>query len=225
MVPTPPEWRGRAELTGYWFLDRSADWQPPAQLEAFLRDGTPAVYAGFGSMTMKNPDVALDAIVTAVERVDCRAVISAGWAGLQPQRISNCIDATNDMPHDWLFPRMASIVHHGGAGTSAAALRAGRPSVVIPFFSDQPFWGRWLERIGATAKPLPIKRLSADELAKAIDLTLTSRTLREAAEGLGTRIRQEDGVARAAELVEQAALHRAHTPRRPVSIRPAHVEA
>jgi UDP:flavonoid glycosyltransferase YjiC (YdhE family) len=225
IIPTPADWQGRARLTGYWFLDQPDAWQPPPALSAFLDGGTPPVYIGFGSMTLDDPQPTLDVIVGAVERVGCRAVISAGWAGLKPQSFSPDICAVDDVPHDWLFSRAASIVHHGGAGTTAAALRAGKPSVVVPFFSDQPFWGRWLVRLGAGVTPIPRRQLNAEKLAHAIARTLTEEPCQQAAARLGEQIRSEDGVSRASEMVEAAVQRRPMRPALPLSIRPAHVEA
>ena len=225
VIPSPRDWAGRAELTGYWFLELPKEWQPPKPLARFLDAGPPPVYVGFGSMTLDDPEATLDTIVGAVTRVGCRAVISAGWAGLKPQSLSADICAVDDVPHDWLFSRAASIVHHGGAGTTAAALRAGKPSVVMPFFSDQPFWGRWLVRLGAGVTPIPRRHLDAEKLAYAIERTLREEPCRQAAARIGRQIRAEDGVGRASDMVEDAAARRRMRPPLPLSIRPAHVEA
>jgi sterol 3beta-glucosyltransferase len=205
VFPPPPEWRGRADATGYWFLDSLTDYQPPADLTAFLAAGPPPVYFGFGSMILDDPKKTVAAILTAVKRVGCRAVISAGWAGLAPEHVTPDIYAGDNLPHDWLLPRMASVCHHGGAGTSAAAMRAGKPSIIVPFFADQPFFGWWLHKIGVGTAPIKQSQLTADRLEAAIRQTLTDQALRDNAERLGAKIRAEDGATRAAELIERMA--------------------
>jgi sterol 3beta-glucosyltransferase len=205
VFPPPPEWKGRAEMTGYWYLDSAAEWKPPTDLSAFLESGTPPVYFGFGSMTLAQPHRTVETILKAAEKTGCRAVISSGWAGLAPDHVSSDIYVGDNLPHDWLLPRMASVCHHGGAGTAAAAMRAGKPSIVVPFFADQPFFGWWLEKIGVAPPRMREAQLTIDRLAHAIDRTLNDQTMRANAECLGEKIRAEDGNARAAELIEQMA--------------------
>jgi sterol 3beta-glucosyltransferase len=109
-------------------------------------------------------------------------------------------------PHSWLFPKTAAVVHHGGAGTTAAGLRAGKPSVIIPFFGDQPFWGKRVHDLGAGPKPIPQRKLNADRLAEALVEAVTNRGMMEAAAEMGRRIRRENGVADAVALIEKLAL-------------------
>lgn len=103
-------------------------------------------------------------------------------------------------PHDWLFPRVSAVVHHGGAGTTAAGLRAGRPSIICPFFGDQPFWADRIHALGAGPRPLPQSRLTANGLAEAIALATGDRGISDAAERIGRAIRAENGVQVAVEL-------------------------
>jgi sterol 3beta-glucosyltransferase len=203
VFPPPPEWKGRAEMTGYWYLDSAIDYHPPAELVSFLESGTLPVYFGFGSMTLAHPHETVATILKAVKQVGCRAVISAGWSGLAPDHISSDIYAGDNLPHDWLLPRMASVCHHGGAGTSAAAMRAGKPSIVVPFFADQPFFGWWLEKLGVAPPRMREAQLTVDRLSRALEQTLNDKTMRANAERLGEKIRAEDGNTRAAELIEQ----------------------
>src|SRR5450756_2135091 len=127
LLPRPGDWPENVEVTGYWFLDPPAGWQPPEDLLRFLKAGGPPLYVGFGSMIMKDPQATLDIVLESIRAIGCRAVIGAGWSGMRLQNLPENVFAIEAAPHDWLFPRMAAIVHHGGAGTTGAALRAGVP--------------------------------------------------------------------------------------------------
>jgi sterol 3beta-glucosyltransferase len=202
VIPRPAEWHAGIEVTGYWFLDRTPDWEPPAALMGFLEAGPPPVYVGFGSMTLADPQAMVALVLAAVAQAGCRAVLAAGWGGLTPKAVPPNVFALEEVPHDWLFPRMAVVVHHGGAGTTAAALRAGVPSVVVPFMGDQFFWARILALKGVAPDALPQDRLGASALSRAITLALNDHSMRQRAAALGALIREEDGVARAAERIE-----------------------
>jgi sterol 3beta-glucosyltransferase len=115
-------------------------------------------------------------------------------------------------PHDWLFPRVAAVVHHGGAGTTAAGLRAGRPTIICPFFGDQPFWGRRVQALGVGSKPIPQKNLTVDKLAAAIREVTISESIQQNAAVLGEKVRQEDGIANAVSIIERALLQSERVP-------------
>ncbi|HEU4325317.1 MAG TPA: glycosyltransferase [Roseiflexaceae bacterium] len=202
VLPTPDDWAGRSIATGYWFLDRPADWQPPAALLEFLRGGPPPVYIGFGSMPAEDARANTALTLEALARAGQRGVLATGWGGLAAAELPPSIHLLEQAPHDWLFPQMAAVVHHGGAGTTAAGLRAGMPTVICPFFGDQPFWGRRVAALGAGPQPIPQRRLTAARLAEAIRTAVGDPALREHAAALGATIRAEDGVARAIELIE-----------------------
>jgi len=125
-----------------------------------------------------------------------------GWGGLGKGDLPETILRVDSIPHDWLFPRVAAVVHHGGSGTTATGLRFGRPTVVVPFFADQPFWGERVYRLGAGPKPIPFTRLSVDNLARAIDLAVSDPSIRQNAEGLGARLQGEDGVGKAVSFIQ-----------------------
>jgi len=204
VAPPPPDWGSWIHVTGYWFLDRSTDWAPPPALTAFLDDGPPPVYVGgFGAMTNRNPTELARTIARAVASSGRRAIVLTGWGGLPASELPREILAIDWVPFDWLFPRMAAVVHHGGAGTTAAGLRAGVPTVVVPFFLDQFFWGRRVFELGVGPRPIPRKRLAVDALAAAIRVAATDPGMRGRAEALGARIRAENGVARAVDAFER----------------------
>lgn len=202
VLPDPPEWGGTSVATGYWFLDRMPSWQPPAALEAFLEAGPPPVYVGFGSMPARDAARTTGVVVEALERAGRRGVLATGWGGLAAAELPASIHVLEGAPHDWLFPRVAAVVHHGGAGTTAAGLRAGRPTVICPFFGDQPFWGRRVATLGAGPQPIPQRRLTAARLAAAIAAAVGDPAIAARAAALGEAIRAEDGVATAVGLIE-----------------------
>jgi len=202
VVPRPRDWPPRAQVAGYWFLDTHEGWQPPEELSAFLDAGPPPVYVGFGSMVTRDPQAATELVLEALRRSGQRGVLLTSSGAFIEEGLPGEVLAVRSAPHDWLFPRMAAVVHHGGAGTTSAGLRAGVPSVLVPFFADQPFWGRTVHELGVGPRPVPHKRLTADRLAAAIGRAVSDEAMRERAADLGERIRAEDGVGRALEILK-----------------------
>jgi UDP:flavonoid glycosyltransferase YjiC (YdhE family) len=202
VVPLPADWPATCHVTGYWFLDEEPGWTPPPELERFLDAGPPPVVLGFGSMTGGDADATAALVLDAVARAECRAILLAGWSGLDPAGLPPTILGLEEAPHGWLFPRTAAVVHHGGAGTTAAAFRAGVPQVVVPHMADQPYWGRRVHALGAGPKPLPRHRLTADGLAAAIRAATTYGSIGERATALATAIAGEDGRAEAVRRIQ-----------------------
>jgi sterol 3beta-glucosyltransferase len=198
VTPRPSDWPPCAEVTGYCFLDAVEEWQPPPSLVDFLSSGEPPVYVGFGSMTGMDPEKLATLTHAALRASGQRAVIGMGWGGLAGFQGDDDTLIVDDVPHDWLFPRVAAVVHHGGAGTTAAALRAGKPSVVVPFFADQPYWARRLARLGVATRPVPKRKLTAPRLAAALQDVRATPAFARAADALGAKIRAENGAASAA---------------------------
>lgn len=197
VLPRSADWGPEISVTGYWVLPEP-HWQPPQALLDFLAEGEPPVYIGFGSMAGGDAQRLATAALDALQRSGRRGVLSAGWGGMAlPAGLdARQIHVIDHAPHEWLFPRMALAVHHGGAGTSAAAARAGIPSVVVPFFGDQPFWADRLRRLGVA--PEPLRRRSLDGLALAAAIARASTpAMRKRAAALGESLRAEDGVANA----------------------------
>jgi UDP:flavonoid glycosyltransferase YjiC (YdhE family) len=164
----PGDWPSSSELTGYWFLDEAPGWSPPPAIEAFLSAGPPPVCVGFGSMSTREPQRDARMIVDALARAGQRGVILSGWARLHHDELPTTVLAAESVPHSWLFPRCAAVVHHGGAGTTAAALRAGVPNVAVTFNFDQPFWGERVRSLGCGPAPIRHRTLSADRLLAAL---------------------------------------------------------
>jgi UDP:flavonoid glycosyltransferase YjiC (YdhE family) len=202
VVPRPPSWGSWIHVTGFWFLDDSAGWAPSDELVDFLGAGPPPVFVGFGSTPFPQPRAATETVVQALALAGMRAVLLAGGSGLATGRLTDDVLSIDSVPHGWLFPRVSAAVHHGGAGVTGAALRAGLPSVVVPVFGDQPFWGQRVFDLGAGPRPIPARQLTAEALAAAIRLTGNGEMRRRAA-ALGEQIRKEDGVGCAVGAVHQ----------------------
>lgn len=198
VIPRPADWADWLNVTGYWFLDQAVSYQPPKEMLDFIEDGQPPVCIGFGSMTTGNPQLLTEVVIEALAASQQRGILLSGWAGIGNVKSDN-IFLIDSVPHDWLFPRMAAVVHHGGASTTAASLRAGVPTVTVPFFADQPAWGQRLTDLGVSPPPIPYKELSAQALAAAIGVAVNDETMRKQANALGKSIREEDGVANAVE--------------------------
>ncbi|MGP3946649.1 glycosyltransferase [Streptomyces sp. 6N106] len=193
VVPRPADWPSQVEVAGYWWPARPRDWRPPAELVDFLRAGPPPVFIGFGSMAPGEGERLGELVTAAVARAGVRAVVQTGWAGLAAA--GDDVLTVGDLPHDWLFPRTAAVVHHAGAGTTAAGLRAGVPAVPVPAMADQPFWAARLHRLGVAPRPLPLDALTAESLGAAITTCLTEPALRRRAAELADAIGAEDGAA------------------------------
>ncbi|HTP10980.1 MAG TPA: glycosyltransferase [Anaerolineae bacterium] len=205
VLPPPADWDDRKVVTGYWFLDPAEEWTPPSDLLEFLQAGAPPIFIGFGSMSPRDPVAMMQVILQALVRTQQRAIILSGWGGLQAANLPDTVYMLDSIPFSWLFPRVAAVVHHGGAGTTSAGLRAGVPSIIVPFFADQPFWGQRVAELGVGPQPIPRKQLTADRLAQAIEIAVTDQPMRQRAADLGTQIRSEDGIARAVEVINQLA--------------------
>ena len=203
VVPRPHDWGDDVHLTGWWTLPPRPDWQPPEELTAFLDAGPPPVYVGFGSMTPASAGPMTATILEALERAGVRGVLQRGWGSLGGGTLPPWAIAVGDAPHEWLLPRMRAVVHHGGAGTTGAALRAGVPSIVVPLGFDQPFWGRRVAALGVGPEPLSRRALTAARLADAVGRAVSDEEMRERAAALGAALRAEDGVERAVESVRR----------------------
>jgi sterol 3beta-glucosyltransferase len=203
VVPDPARSGPWTHITGFWFFDGAIDPEPSAVLLEFLGAGSAPVCIGFGAMVDEDPAAISALVLDALERAGQRGVLVGGLAGDGESAGSSRALALDAVTHGGLFERCAVVVHHGGAGTTAAALRAGVPSVTVPHMIDQYGWGRRVHALKAGPRPLPRRRLSAERLAEAIGAAVEQVELREHAESLGARIREEDGVMCAVEVFER----------------------
>jgi UDP:flavonoid glycosyltransferase YjiC (YdhE family) len=186
LVPRPSDWRPGLEVVGNWWPHHAAAQRLPAEVEDFLDAGPPPVLIGFGSMASGHGERLSEITVRALRRAGLRGVLQAGAAELAAD--GDDVLTIGDVPHALLFPRLAAVVHHAGAGTSAAALRAGVPAVTVPVTADQPFWATRLAALGAATGPIPFRSLTAERLADSLDRVVRrqehSRAAAEAAEHL-----------------------------------------
>lgn len=203
VIPHPRDWPDNMFTTGFWFLDEGHAWQPPAALLDFLATGPAPVCVGFGSMTGRDPQAVIRLLIEAVTHSGQRAVLLSGWAGGGDVDLPSTVFRLDAAPHDWLFPRMSAVVHHGGAGTTAAGLRAGVPSVIVPHLGDQPLWGQRVEALGVGPRAIPRPKLTATRLGQAIRRAATDPVMRQRAQMLSAKIRQEDGIGVAVRLINR----------------------
>lgn len=205
ILPASLDYPDEVHTTGFWFLPSETEWSPPQELVNFVGDGEDVVYIGFGSISGPDPLRTGKIVRQAVKDVGVRAVVATGWGGIAFDRDDPDILPIVHAPHDWLFSKVSAVVHHGGAGTFASALAAGRPQVVCPFTDDQPFNARRAHAIGVAAEPQPQRTLNAKSLGAAIRLVINSDRIAASAWELGSRIRAEDGVAAAVEILQSEA--------------------
>jgi UDP:flavonoid glycosyltransferase YjiC (YdhE family) len=206
LAARPRDWPAFRQITGPWLLDRPAGWEPPRTLAAFLDAGPPPVYVGFGSILAGRDPAGVAGLVSeALARAGRRGLLYRGaWGDLDGFALAVHMLRIGDTPHDWLFPRVAAVVTHGGAGTVTAALRAGAPPVVLPVFGDQRIWARRVAELGVGPPPIPRAELTIERLTQAVAQACADETMRRGAVELGARIIAEGGAARAAELLKAA---------------------
>jgi len=203
VVPRPADWPATAHVTGYWQLPAAPGWTPPRRLAEFLDADGPVVYVGFGSMPGLDPARLAVSVMTAAGKVGVRAVVASLDPALRRLLPSGRFLVIRNAPHDWLFPRVQAVVHHGGAGTTGAAISAGRPQVIWPFGVDQPFWSRRMTHLGVAPPALPVRALTGRTLTAVLDRALSDPRTAQRAAALGSVVRAEDGTGRAVSCLEE----------------------
>jgi len=198
----PNDWQNNIHTTGNWFIDKEPNFIPPTDLTNFIDNGEPPIYIGFGSMKdISSFKTTLNIIKEALNITRKRAVVGLGWSKVSyNENIPHNIFLTESIPHTWLFPKMKAVIHHGGAGTTATGLRAGKPTIIIPHNADQPAWGQRVFELGVGSKPIKKTKLTADELASAIRFALQANIISNAAK-LGQELRKENGVTNAVKII------------------------
>jgi UDP:flavonoid glycosyltransferase YjiC (YdhE family) len=207
VVPRPDDWSAsHIYIPGYLFLEAPATFRPPAAITDFLSAGDPPVCVNFGSMIHRDAEQIHRAVLEALHKTGNRAVVLSGWGTLYREHSADIL-VEEDIPHDWLLPRCKALIHHGGAGTTAAGLRCGIPNIVVPFAADQPFWGARVHTIGAGPQPIPVRAVTAEKLVAAL-LEAEGDAIRNGAQAAGRKIRTEDGVGMAVKIIEEYCLNR-----------------
>jgi sterol 3beta-glucosyltransferase len=207
VLAKPRDWADWVHVTGYWFLDQPATFSPAPELEKFLDSG-PAVAVGFSSQVGRDSKRITQIVVDALERTKMRGLLISGWGGLKGIQLPDNVYAISSVPYDWLLPRIKAMVHHGGSGSTAAALRLGVPSFAVPFGYEQGLWGRQIAKLGVGIDPIPPDKLTVDRLATAICRVAQDRRIERRAAELGATLRAEDGIANAVRIIEQTLTRR-----------------
>jgi sterol 3beta-glucosyltransferase len=207
LLPPSSDWSPHVYVTGYYFLPPHQPYSPPLELDEFLRSGSLPVCVSFGSMVNRDAKCIDEIVRAALKHTNHRGIILSGWGGMK-KRSSRDLLYLESVPHDWLLPKCKMIIHHGGAGTTSAGLRAGIPAIVIPFTADQPFWGKRIHAIGVGPSPILVRKLLVEKLVRAI-AGAESNVVLERARSMGRSIQEEDGVANAVAFIEShvAAFH------------------
>ncbi|RDW85836.1 hypothetical protein BP5796_04161 [Coleophoma crateriformis] len=205
LVPKPRDWPRYVDVCGFFFRDSPA-YTPPAYIADFLKAGPAPIYVGFGSIVMDNADEVTRMILSATDQNGVRAIVSRGWSKLGSKIPVEDVPVNvlfiDDCPHEWLFQHVTMVMHHGGAGTTACGLRNGRPTSIIPFFGDQPFWANMVAAAGAGPRPIEHKALTIERLVEAIQTCLTPKAS-EAANIIALKMSREDGVKQAVKSFHQ----------------------
>jgi UDP:flavonoid glycosyltransferase YjiC (YdhE family) len=200
-----PHWDSRHRLVGYWFAEGPADWQAPESLLTFLEQGEPPLVISLGAMSLGGGGSLETAslFVDAVQRANVRAIIQGWGEEMRQLTLPQTIYSAGSLPHSWLLPRSAGVVHHGGFGTTSAGLRAGIPMLVIPHLADQFYWGQRVYELGIGPPPIRRPGLDSDGLTAALRQLVDNEALRTTASQLGEQIRAENGVENAVRLIEE----------------------
>ena len=201
VVPRPSDWHPDIAVTGYWVLETPNDWRPPSVLTDFLAAGPPPVAIGFGSMTPRSAERLTTVAVEALRESGQRGILLGGWGALGAGATHDDVLVIDECPHEWLFPRTAAVVHHGGAGTTGAALRGGTPSIVVPLGFDQPYWAGRVAALGVGPRGISRRRLTSAWLARAIRQAVDDPAMRSRAAAIGRSLRAERGAETAAAIV------------------------
>lgn len=201
VVPYPKTWPPATSVTGFWFLKKPPEWEPPAELVKFLAADPKPVYVGYTGIKLDDPRSLLSTLVNALTKAGQRGVISLDIDDGGKPELPDTVYLARETPHSWLFPRVDVVVHHGGAGTTGAGLAAGKPTVACPYEADQFFWAKVVEDLGIGPRPVPFKKLSRDRLSRALLIAASDKKMRERAISIGERIRAESGIHRAIQVI------------------------
>ncbi|WP_420112439.1 glycosyltransferase [Pseudactinotalea sp.] len=200
VLPAPTDWPEWRPVVGYWWPVADREWRPRDELTDFLAAGEPPVLITLGSMTPTDAQAQLSTIRAALAASGRRGIVQAGWAGLKPHADDGLLPV-DALPHEWLLPQVSAVVHHAGAGSTAAGLRAGLPAVPLPLAADQPLWASRLVDLGVAPTSIPLRRLDRDRLTSAVVRATSEESFRVRAEHVAARLATEDGAEAVAEAI------------------------
>jgi UDP:flavonoid glycosyltransferase YjiC (YdhE family) len=199
----PKDWPAKHQMTGYWMLKPQKAWTPSAEVDRFFKSGEPPIAVGFGSMTSRDNQELTMRVLRAIKHSRVRAILEPGLAGLGEAVLPPGVLVADNLPHSWLLPRLAALVHHGGAGTAAAVFHAGVPSIFVPHVFDQHVWASRAAKLGVSPEPIPARKLTSKALVDAIQTVVGDGRMWDRAVRLGEKLREERGVERAVTLIEE----------------------
>lgn len=202
IAPKPKEWDTDRYVTGFWTQEVSGNWEPDQKLKDFLHEGEKPIYIGFGSTVGGNFNRILDIVLESVKKTKQRALLSAGWRSIGDRKLPENVMLIDNVPHEWLFSQVKAVSHHGGAGTTAAGIRSGVPSIIVPFGGDQPYWGDRIYKLGIGTKSIWCKKLSVENYSQAINTVVSDEVMQKRAKEYGKKLRNEDGVVNAITVIE-----------------------
>ena len=209
VLPRPRDWKPWVHVTGFWFLGDPGAYQPAPELQAFLDAGPPPIGVGFSSLVGRNPTAVTHAVIDALAQAGQRAVLLTGLGGLKGVAFPGHVLPVTAVPHDWLFPRISAMVHHGGAGTTGVAMRSGLPQLGVPFGYDQMLWANQIHALGVGPAPIPAESMTVERLVPALRQLATNQDMRDRAAAVSARVRAEDGIGTAVSIILEAADRRA----------------
>eukprot|EP01112_Ceratiomyxa_fruticulosa_P014923 TRINITY_DN4330_c0_g1_i1.p1 TRINITY_DN4330_c0_g1~~TRINITY_DN4330_c0_g1_i1.p1 ORF type:complete len:477 (-),score=94.37 TRINITY_DN4330_c0_g1_i1:94-1524(-) len=206
----PHDWLPVFTPTGFIFPPPDKEGDIPPGLEEWINTGDKPIYFGFGSMPAADPKKLLKLAVEVTNHLKIRTVLIVGWSGMTDEMLNEIIvDKEKIFPikavsHTWLFPKCSVLVHHGGVGTTSAALRSGVPQVVCPIYLDQPYWALRMQQLGVGAQPIPFQKLNAHNLSSALEHILSSKTHAGRAQEIALQIQNDRGTEAAVNIVLKA---------------------
>ncbi|WP_134703400.1 glycosyltransferase [Ammoniphilus sp. YIM 78166] len=203
VIPYDPTWKDQVSMSGFWFLEEEEGWKPSAEVLQFLEEGPPPLAISFSSMPLKDPNRVREMLVEALEKTNQRGVLMTGWSGMESSPLSPRIFTINALPHTWLFPRTCGVIHHGGAGTTAAVLKSGKPMIICPFSADQPFWAKRMKELGIATSPLKEKEMSVESFVHRIQELTSNPLLSRKAAMLANDLNRETALEDTAQFIEK----------------------
>lgn len=202
IIPFDTNWGSNVSMEGFWFLEEEMDWVPSEELLHFLNAGPPPIAISFSSMPLKDPEKIWAMLEEALRLTGQRGIFITGWSGVKGRESHSHILTVDSIPHSWLFPRTAGVIHHGGAGTTAAVLKSGKPMLICPFSADQPFWAKIMQEHGTAAAPLKEKDMSAEAFVDRIQVLVSNEKMRKKAVELSRLIKEEKGIEQTIDFIE-----------------------